>query len=341
MTIDDRSGDYVRALVALGVKEASTAAAIARLMRLSSGEEGVKVPPSEPENRAPMQPRTSPSIPNQAPARRATSDGASGTTRTMEMKPGISLLKALSPAHLPVPDWMQRLTSLENVVGAAPAGRAPAAAPLFPDRRARGILTAALATERGEGEIDVPALVSSIARGGAAVTLPRRKVTTLSRGVQLLVDVGPALLPFREDVRGLERDVLRLVGAASLEIVRFEGTPLGRVWRDANDNRDAVDDPGGDYRERYLPRPGTRVLCVTDLGIGAPAEGRRWAGTGCLAFTEALAAAGCPFVALVPYGRGRWPRGLARRIPILHWDRRTSAAVIARVLRDRARSAAR
>jgi hypothetical protein len=40
---------------------------------------------------------------------------------------------------------------------------------------------------------------------------------------------------------------------------------------------------------------------------------------------------------LVPYAPRRWPPGLPRWFDLLHWDRRTTAARIARLIRRRQR----
>jgi hypothetical protein len=75
------------------------------------------------------------------------------------------------------------------------------------------------------------------------------------------------------------------------------------------------------------------VLLLTDLGIGRPLFAREsatpavWRG-----FLEELRRAGCAPVALVPYAPARWPPALRRALPIILWDRRTSAGHVRHVV---------
>lgn len=69
------------------------------------------------------------------------------------------------------------------------------------------------------------------------------------------------------------------------------------------------------------------MLLLTDLGIGRPqlsadpATVEEW-----LELAAVVRRAGCPLVALVPYGAHRWPAALRDAMTLVEWDRPTSAA---------------
>lgn len=221
------------------------------------------------------------------------------------------------------PGWLLQVRALE------PAGRAVEPAvpePLLDRRRSRSVLSMALATRAGEGELDLDQVVRTIARGDAVRRLPRRSYPTLARGVQLLLDRSPAMLPFLADLRALEEEVRGLAGAEAVEVLSFSGCPTRCAG-------DGPIDEWGPYDENRRPPRGTRVLCASDLGIGLPLTGHtpasphEW-----LDLADLLRAAGCPLLVLCPYRRERWPEPLQRRLAVLHWDRTATAALAARLL---------
>ena len=62
------------------------------------------------------------------------------------------------------------------------------------------------------GELDPVLLVERLARRQPIYVLPRRSVPTLATGVQLLLDVSPAMMPFRDDILALIRQLRQTVG---------------------------------------------------------------------------------------------------------------------------------
>jgi hypothetical protein len=161
-----------------------------------------------------------------------------------------------------------------------------------------------------------------VARGEVSLRLPRYPRPTLARGVQVLIDRNETMLPFFEDQSWLEGEVLKVVGLSCQQTLYFEGCPTRKAgygskrgWKD--------------YLTHYLPRSGTVLLLLTDLGIGqpvspyAPASEREW-----LDFAKRLRKHGCPLVALVPYASARWPAALQRWMTIIQWDRPTGASLI-------------
>ncbi|MGH9945328.1 MAG: hypothetical protein ACRD9R_23500 [Pyrinomonadaceae bacterium] len=194
----------------------------------------------------------------------------------------------------------------------------PLLEPLFVPRWTRGILTAALSTADEDGPPNVEELVEALASGRPIRRLPLLKRPTMRRGVQLLIDKSPAMLPYKSDAAWLEQEIKRTVGREGVQALGFSGVP-----------RKAGPGPRDGWQTYRPPPPGTPVLALTDFGIGrppfyddlpAPDDWRE--------FAAALRRANCPLVALVPYAPARWPRGLKRRLKIIQWDRRTTAASV-------------
>jgi hypothetical protein len=198
------------------------------------------------------------------------------------------------------------------------AGTLPPIDPLFLPRWIRGILSAALSVPMPDGPLDVERLVEAVALGEAIGEVPRLPVPTLRLGVHLLVDRSARMTPFLKDQAWLEWAVSRVVGENGVELRRFTGTPLSVA-------ASAIGREG----QAYPVPPGTPVLALTDLGIGRPMFDRDYNDPDdWLALAELLRHAGCPLVAFVPYPPSRWPRGLARELAIVHWDRVTTAATV-------------
>ena len=207
--------------------------------------------------------------------------------------------------------------------------------PLLLPRWTRALLFAALATLRPEGAPDLERITAELARLRPLARLPREPWPTLSRGVQVLVDKGEAMAPFGADQARLAREIRRLASRGLCRVLRFAGCP--RLGRDEREPGAPLVEAGPGGRETwtaYVPPPaGTTVVLLTDLGIGrATGGGERTGEAVWLAFLRSLRAAGCPAVALVPYPRERWPARLARAVPILYWDRRTSVATVRRAV---------
>lgn len=194
----------------------------------------------------------------------------------------------------------------------------PLLQPLFVPLWTRAILTSALATDGGEGPLDIERLVEVVARREKMEELPRLSSATLRRGVQLLLDKSPGMVPFGRDQAVLQKQVQDVVGRPKVQVWRFDGNPfhagLGtrRTWT-----------------EYHVPARGTVVLVLTDLGLGRPPLGGPGTGVETWAeFAGYVRKAGCPLVAMVPYGPARWPQALIGLLDIIPWDHWTTAAKV-------------
>jgi hypothetical protein len=164
--------------------------------------------------------------------------------------------------------------------------------------------------------------------------VPYRPVATVRAGAQVLIDVGPSMSPFRQDVVHLLGQLDGLLGPGRTHVLEFARRPsLGvRAWQAVT------------RRARWRPPiAGASVLVVSDFGIVSALDDvddldpEEWR-----VFAEQTAAAGCSAVALVPFAPGRWPPDLTRMMRCVHWSERTTARQIVRALRERrSRPAAR
>lgn len=189
--------------------------------------------------------------------------------------------------------------------------------PLLPARVTPGIVTGAVATDAGDGPPDVDALTERVAQRRFGEAIPRIVRASLFRGVQLLLDRSPAMVPFERDVTELAR-LVRLVVGHDIEEVSFSGRPQDRL--------------PGDGPRYAPPRPGTPVLALSDLGIGrAPGHLRLDTRTSWPPLGELLRRRGSELVVFVPYPPSRWP-ALGGGIRMIPWDTATSPAAVTRAV---------
>ncbi|MBK1649580.1 hypothetical protein [Rhabdochromatium marinum] len=225
---------------------------------------------------------------------------------------GLKRLPTLAPPHQEVPDWLTERNA------AFPAEPEPqlARATLLPERTARHVLSAGLATTRATGRIDLGALIDAVCRRQPLRDLPRRREATLDRGCQLLLDYSSSMTPFWEDLRQLCEQVHEVVGAHATRVYSFDTQPTqARTWT-----------PAG---EPVPWRPdGRPVLAATDLGIQGRAAAEPNPDWPMLAAD--CAKAGSPLILLIPWPAERWPRTFAPGATRIHWGPRTTAGMVRR-----------
>jgi hypothetical protein len=150
--------------------------------------------------------------------------------------------------------------------------------PPVPDHRLRPAISTLLSQPRASLRPDVHALVAIVTSCRPIRELPREVEPSLSRGTDVVADVGPGMLPYRADVTHLVEQVRQVVGAPNVRV----------TW---------LSDAG----ERTAP-PGDRpVLVISALGrmaapSAAPGGRRRWR-----RLVERLVAEGRDVVVAVPH----------------------------------------
>jgi hypothetical protein len=314
--------DLLESLQKLHVGSAETAQAVMRMLSLEDWHEIVRGPEGLAE--APPAPPAAPATAADATAAPVAS--AQGPAAPAPVAPGSA--PRLGPATLrrlpsadagTPPAWAQPAAALPRAVRPA----SPPPAPLLAPRRERALLAGLAASLADDGEPDVSRVVDALARGLPLTTLPLTPTWSTRRGLQVLVDDGPGMAPFRGDVTRVLDGLADVVPADRIERLAFEGCPLRgcRVPRRKG------------LRRWHAPARGAAVLLLSDLGIGAadPPSARanvaEW-----LAFAAALRGAGVTVRTLVPYPAPRWPRALVNTLHPVPWDRATTVAQVRRTL---------
>ncbi len=313
-------GDLIRAARALAL-EPSDWHQIAPLLglRLGTATESAKPRSSESYQSTPSDERSADRM-----SRLSGRPAPASRDITAKLPPPVpATLRTITTSGPPPPVWLAPAT--ERVAAPGPEHRRrPPPDPLLSTRWVPGIISSLVATARASSEIDTLRVVDQIARGNPVDRVPRRTQSTLARGAQILVDMGPAMVPFAHDQAALVRSARDVLGGGPAEVLRFDGCPL----------RGAGPGPRptwGAYEPPATPRP---ILVLTDLGIGGPrlapwrVSTDEW-----LEFERTVTQAGCPVVALVPYPPQRVPKVLRRRVYVVVWDRPTSVATVRRSLR--------
>ncbi|MGW3917102.1 hypothetical protein ACWEBX_37265 [Streptomyces sp. NPDC005070] len=179
------------------------------------------------------------------------------------------------------------------------------------------IVRAMLSRQVCEGPVDIPALIDTLARGRPVTRLPRRPVPTLRHGVQVLVDRSAGMQPFRRDQDQLIGQIRTVVGSGLVEVGYFSDLPQRGTGPGARWTRTAYTPPA----------PGRRVLLLSDLGLGGPPDDlQRATRADWEDFAALVTCAGCSVVALSPYPPERWPAWMTRLLPLVSWDRTTTAS---------------
>lgn len=223
-------------------------------------------------------------------------------------------LTTLAPPRQPPPDWLARRHA------AFPADPEPqlARATLLPERTARHVLSAGLATTRATGRIDLTRLIDALCRCQPIRDLPRRREATLDRGCQLLLDYSSTMTPFWDDLQQLGQQVQDVVGERATQVYSFDTRPTqAHTWTTAGEP---------------LPwRPdGRPVLVATDLGIQGRAAAEPSPDWPTLA--EDCAKTGSPLILLIPWPGERWPKTFPPSATLIYWGPRTTAGMVRRVM---------
>ncbi|WP_433261860.1 hypothetical protein ACQPZF_27960 [Actinosynnema sp. CS-041913] len=313
-------GDLARAAHVLGITDAGKLRTTAALLGLVAVRER-PVTPIVVEHVAVEVPVTvvgdlpgDPPLPEQPDAPADTTADAPGQASTPAAFPTIPDVAWTTEEH--EPDVWRRVKPVPEPEERHLDAR-PRHVSLLSPRSERAILQTMLSRPVPDGKVDMPALVDSIARGLPIRALPRENVRTSRFGVQVLVDVGPAMAPFATDQRALVDQVRAVVGKHATEVRHFADSPLRGVWH-------ADGDVAGPY---HPPAPGCRVLLLSDLGLGgSPLERHRSRRAEWARFTTILRWHGCSPIGLLPFPPRRWPGWLRALLPLVCWDRTTTVS---------------
>jgi hypothetical protein len=281
-------GDIVRALAALRLGPNATAL-VARMagFRLVAPAEPAApaeaLPQARPRPEPP--PETAPTTPLQADQRQPTATRAVWTLTAVAREERVPAGNDVDP--FPVVQAWQLVPSLPYL-------------PLLRKEVARDVLDSAAAVRRPGTEVDLDHLLADLVAGRPIERLPRRPVLSLEAGLEVLIDVGEGMQPFRRDVREVLDALHRLIGPG-LSRRNFYETPWTEGWR-----------------PRDQERP---VLVLGTLGCGELPDLQ--AVYGWVRLITALRKRGTRLTALVPVPPWRWHPALRLTGTLVPWDRTT------------------
>jgi hypothetical protein len=314
MSSDIWVGDLARALRALGPLDPEQRAAVAGMLGLMAGpvaDRGTALP-DDTETGASAQPEPEGSGP-----RDLLNPPESDRPPPLQavLNKDLPLLPPLGPAPVSRPQiW--RGPPLARVEPRHLSPRIPLA-PLLAPSSADVILRTVIARWVPGGPVDTDALVRTVARQQVVRVIPRTPAATLRFGAQILVDLGRGMEPFVSDRRAVLRQLRRVAGEQNLTVQYFRNAPLRGVASRPNDRLTGYQPPA----------PGTRILLLSDLGLGgSPGDYRRGTREEWEALAGLAARSDCQLTALVPCPSRRWPAWLVKLFPLISWDRRTTAA---------------
>jgi len=315
-------GDLARAVCELGVSDPTTIKLIAGMCGLSVELRDDDRKPPRPDLKEMSKVGTSPTAPSGEDSGTQKREPAAATEAAVEERRAIPVELHLTPGVKEV--WIPEGDPSSLPPPDAGPIEAPPLIPLFMPQWTRGILSAALATQADDGLLDIERVTEILARCEEVQRLPTLPSRTLGRGVQLLLDKSQAMMPFVRDQAWLLREIRSVVGTNKVEVLRFIGSPARGAGVGPK--------PWSVYRP---PPPRTPVVLLSDLGICQPLLAADWAGEEEWAeFAGLVCRADCPLIAFVPYKVARWPRSLTRLMTIVPWDRPTTAASVANLLKD-------
>ena len=141
--------------------------------------------------------------------------------------------------------------------------------------------------------------------------IQRARKMSLRLGVQVLIDWGKGMVPYRRDQKWLVDELRRHVGRDTVRVWLFREALPTEYEPDSAEARWSP------------PAKGTPVLIVSDLGLygdalESPSE-EEW-----LVFAELLDKNGNPAIVLNPHHRDRYAATIHHRLTILPWDRNLS-----------------
>ena len=190
--------------------------------------------------------------------------------------------------------------------------------PLLPWPRLLPALKRHLSQAR-QGGVDVPSLVSQLARQQLGHGLPRLARQRWNPDLVLLLDFSPRLWPYRHDMHQLCRQLLRHAGRTGLALRVVVGSP----WGGSTDwLAEAGIQPAPPQRQAWaMPPAGAELLIVGDLGRHALAQP---GGADLVAdwqrFVKEALQAGVRVSALALLGEDQLDAATAASLPVLRWS---------------------
>ncbi|WP_158997557.1 hypothetical protein [Streptomyces aureus] len=297
-------------MAAVDVSDEATFHAAAAMLGLHPKAVQTTQEPSKPSAHASLSPRRA-----KTPSPSTSSGGLRQAGTPLEAPRPIPLLFPMGTELAVSRQWTQPPVATEPTPNRGPTPPHPYL-PLFPPRSESAILRLLLSRVVHEGPIDVQRVLTAMAHGRHVAELPRLPVRTLRFGVQVLVDINEGTRLFARDQQQLLDRITAIAGAHACDVRYFAQNPL-RSGRSA----------GWSWKPYTAPPSGTRVLIISDFGQNTvpraeQAENRKvWQRAAALWHR-----ADCLPVGLAPLSARQQPAWMRLLMPLLSWDRSTTAS---------------
>ncbi len=220
-------GDLLRAFHVLAPGDETTQSKLARMT-------GFAWMPRTPTVEAPEPPKPDRAVqesepvadvrPSAQPRQPSPPDDLDGTEEEL---PFIGITESTGPSN----EWksVRPLAPYQHGQGRIP----PPYQPVFRPEWSRALAVTLAATPLPIGEVDEARLVSAAASGMPTTVIPRKSCWSLALGVQLLLDIGPAMEPFIMDEIRLLELFRECIGPDHVQEARFVNCPSRGVLNGA------------------------------------------------------------------------------------------------------------
>ncbi len=220
---------------------------------------------------------------------------------------GSIVFETLSSGHSrAVPSYIQQSAPLDSAAFSLSPATNPR--PLLPHHQARSFVWEMLAQDLPSTEIDCDAIIDQLSRG-MIPELRFLKRKSIRKGVHLLVDESPVMLPYRNDVLDLQRSIKNIIGPSLSGNFSFDELP----------DRGVVKSTGKPLSNYPFPGAETTVLLVSDFGVTRPfgyqnVSANEWAD-----FLKRLVKSSCRVIVVSPYGEDWLSKLDHKGVSIVHW----------------------
>jgi len=220
---------------------------------------------------------------------------------------GAIVVETLSPGHSrTVPPYIQQSDPLESAVFSLFPATHPR--PLLPHHQARSFVWELLAKDLPSTEIDCDAITDQLSRG----LIPELRFLnrkSIRKGVHLLVNESPVMLPYRNDVLDLQHSIKNIIGPSLLGDFSFDELP----------DRGVAKSTGEQLSTYSFPDAATTILLVSDLGVTRPFGYQNVSSNEWASFLKRLVRTGCRVIVVSPYGRDRQSKLHYKGVSIVDW----------------------
>ncbi len=192
---------------------------------------------------------------------------------------------------------------------------------LFPRNQSAGILKASLAVRRPGRRLDIPKIIELAVSAKPLTELPHLQIGGLENGVDLFCDYSESMQPFYADLNNLKNSLHQIYGANRCRCFEYDTDPTeAESWNAL------------EQASSWSPIAGRPVLLATDFGHARQDPHRRLQLRDWRQFVRNIQLKKTPLLVCSPLPPSALPTWLGREVKIIHWDPRTRAGAVSRII---------